>query len=234
MGIVHANGRLNESGTYKGTTYEKYYWTNPGVGQHGDNGGSVISGGSVYQPGNPSYEFPFSYDLYTPNTESNAANTYYPVSFNTGGFRSASSGANLLIMRFYSWAGPAQRGGSSIGWTGSSSHQGGLYAAFRIGDSAWSDMHESQLVRVRRTYHDTMSDYGMMLTYDSGRGSGPFWVRLRGGFHYRVYSKMPCFPTNVTPGGSVFSYNGNDAYQSWPGTTTSVNNSAMSGKTDMV
>ena len=179
-----------------------------------------------------SAEFPYYYELYSPNSESNAANTYYPCSFYSGGFRSPSAGPNLLIMRGYGDTGPAQRGGASIGWSGSSTHQGGLYASFRIGDSAWSDMSEQQLVRVRRTYHETISDYGMLLA--NSNGSGSFWIRMRGGFRFHVYAKMPVNPTWVTPGGGALNYNGNPNYQTWPTTTTSQNNTAFQGKTVMV
>lgn len=183
--------------------------------------------------GTSSVEFPYYYELFSPNSESNAANTYYPCSFYTGGFRSPSSGANLIIARSYGDTGPAQRGGSSIGWNDSSTHQGGLYASWRIGDSAWSDMYEAQLVRSKRTYHVTISDFGMLLA--NNNGSGPFWVRLRGGFRYHVYAKMPVNPSWVTPGGGALNHNNDPNYQVWPQTTTSVNDSRFSdNKTDMV
>lgn len=172
-----------------------------------------------------SFEFPYVYAITGPTYESNSANTYYPLSLSPGGFRTHSSGANIVIWRSYGHPGPAQNGGSSIGWTGSSSHQGGLYLSFRAGDSAWSDMFESQLVRHKHTYHTTVSDYGMLL--GNTTGSGPFWVRLRGGFQYYVGSKHPCWPTWVTPGGPALTYNGNPNYQTWPGTTTSVANSTF-------
>ena len=180
-----------------------------GFGQHG---------------GDASAEFPYKYTITGPTHESNSANTYYPCSFYAHGFRSPSAGPNLLITRFYGETGPAQNGGSSIGWTGSSSHQGGLYAAFRIGDSAWSDMHERQLYRLRYTYHNTIANIGMNLTVNTGspRGSGPFWVMLRGGFKYIIYAKMPVNPVWVTPGGPCVNYGGNPNYQEWPNTTTTV------------
>lgn len=184
--------------------------------------------------GSASLEFPYRYEIEAPNTDSNAANSYYPISFDTGGFRAPSAGPNLLIMRSYGAVGPAQRGGSSIGWTGSSTHQGGLYAAFRIGDSAWSDMNEHQLIRLRYSYHTTIADEGMMLTVNTGtpRGSGPFWLRLRGGFTYTVFAKHPVNPTWVTPGGANLSYGGNPSYQSWPDVTTTVASPFTSQLTD--
>lgn len=172
-----------------------------------------------------SFEFPYTYLVTGPTYESNSANTYYPLSLHPGGFRTAHSGANVIIQRGYSRSGPAQNGGSSIGWTGSSSHQGGMFVAFRIGDSAWSDMYENALIRYRRTYHTCISDYGLLL--GNTTGSGPWWVRLRGGFQYIVHSKHPAWPRWVQPGGGALTYQGNTNYQTWPGTTTSVANTTF-------
>jgi hypothetical protein len=174
--------------------------------------------------GGPSYNMPFVMYFETPANESNSANTYYPVSFNTPGHGGGQFG-NMVITRRYYDTGPAQRGGASIGWNDSSTHQGGLEAWFHVGESAWSDYYSARLLYYRYTYHNTISDYGMMLTSDSRFGSGPFWVRLRGGFVYWVHSTFPISPANVTPGGTVFYYptEGN-TYQTWPGTVTSVQN----------
>ena len=174
--------------------------------------------------GTPNYNMPFVVSFYTPNNESNSANTYYPVSFNTPGHGGGQFG-NLVICRRYHDTGPAQRGGSGIGWNDSSTHQGGLECWFHVGESAWSDYYSARLMYYRYTYHTTVSDYGMMLTNDSRFGSGPFWVRLRGGFQYWVHSTYPVSPANVLPGGTVFYYptEGN-TYQTWPGTVTSVQN----------
>jgi hypothetical protein len=174
-----------------------------------------------------SFEFPYTYVVTGPTYESNSANTYYPLSLAPGGFRTAHSGANIVIQRSYGHPGPAQNGGASIGWTGSTTHQGGLYLSFRVGDSAWSDMFESQLVRYRLTYHEVVSDYGMLL--GNTTGSGPFWIRLRGGFVYYIHSKHPAWPAWVQPNGPALTHAGNPNYQTWPGTTTTVNNSVFNG-----
>lgn len=174
--------------------------------------------------GGPNYNMPHVMYIETPANEANSANTYYPVSFNTPGHGGGQFG-NMVITRRYYDTGPAQRGGASIGWNDSSTHQGGLEAWFHVGESAWSDYYSARLLYYRYTYHNTISDYGMMLTSDSRFGSGPFWVRLRGGFAYWIHATFPISPANVTPGGTVFYYptEGN-AYQTWPGTTTSVQN----------
>lgn len=174
--------------------------------------------------GAPNYNMPFVMYIETPANEANSANTYYPVSFNTPGHGGGQFG-NMVISRRYYDTGPAQRGGSSIGWNDSSTHQGGLEAWFHVGESAWSDYYSARLLYYRYTYHTTVSDYGMMLTSDSRFGSGPFWVRLRGGFAYWIHASFPISPANVTPGGTVFYYptEGN-TYQTWPGTVTSVQN----------
>lgn len=210
MAIIHSTP--NQSITIKGVTYTNWRQT-----------GAINPNGST---GSPTYEFPYVYDLYTPNSDSDASNRYYPVSFKCPAFRSATSGANLIIARHYGDPGPAQRGGSSIGWTGSSSHQGGLYLSFRIGDSAWSDMYEAQLVRHRMTYHNTVSYYGIMQAISYNNGSGEFYVLLRGGFFYRIYQKHPGQPTAVTPGGTVA-----DGYGwTWPATLTTVQDTTFNNQ----
>lgn len=174
--------------------------------------------------GTPNYSMPFIMSFVTPSNESNSANTYYPVSFNTPQHGGGQFG-NMCITRRYYDEGPAQRGGSGIGWNDSSTHQGGLEAWFHVAESAWSDYFSARLLYYRYTYHNTISDYGMLLTNDSRFGSGPFWVRLRGGFRYWVHSTFPISPANVTPDGTAFYYptEGN-TYQRYPGTTTTVQN----------
>jgi hypothetical protein len=176
-------------------------------------------------------EMPFHYSITvlprtdpgTGNYDSDGGNRYYPVSFRSGSVRRGSSQPNLVIERTYSISGAHQfetANSVDIGWTGSSSHQGGLYASYIVGDSAWSDMYEGQITRLRQTYHQTIADHGMELTVDYSRGSGPFWVMLRGGFTYHVHATYPAMPTQVTAGGSVFSYQGNDQFRTWPASRT--------------
>lgn len=164
--------------------------------------------------------------------DSDGGNRYYPVSFQAGTVRRATAMPNLVIYRGYNTNGPyqfEQNNSVDIGWTGSSTHQGGLYAAYYTGDSAWSDMHESSLARHRRTYHTTISSHGMKLSYSADRGSGPFFIMLRGGFTYWCNASYPAMPTQVTAGGSVFSYGGNNSYQTWGASTTSVDNAVYNG-----
>jgi hypothetical protein len=182
--------------------------------------------------GTPTLEMPFHYyitvlprnDPGTGSYDSDGANRYYPISFRSGAVRRASSQPNLIIARGYSQAGAYQfqQTNGSIGWTGSGTHQGGLYASYIVGDSAWSDMYEGQVTRVRQTYHTTIADHGMHLTADATRGAGPFWIMLRGGFTYHVHASYPALPTQVTAGGSVFSYSGNDNFRTWATSTTSL------------
>jgi hypothetical protein len=199
------------------------------------------SGGANYQA---TLHMPFYYgitvlprtDPGTGSYDSDGANRYYPVSFAAGGVRRASAMPNLVIMRNYGAAGPYQfevNNSVDIGWTGSSTHQGGLYAAFHTGDSAWSDMYESQVTRYRYTYHQTISSYGMRLSYSLDRGAGPFYVMLRGGFDYIVAASYPCLPTQVTAGGSVFTHSGNTSYQTWPDSTTTAGSTFASNITNM-
>ena len=179
----------------------------------------------------PTLEMPFYYSLTvlprtdpgTGSYDSDGANRYYPVSFASGSVRRASSQPNLIIARGYNLSGPyqfEQANSVDIGWTGSGTHQGGLYASYIVGDSSWSDMYEGQVTRVRQTYHDTIADHGMQLSYNADRGSGPFWVMLRGGFTYYIYATYPALPTQVTAGGSCFSYSGNDQFRTWPASRT--------------
>lgn len=199
-------------------------------------------------PGSASYQaslhMPFFYTITVlPRTDpgsgsydSDGANRYYPVSFATGGVRRPSAMPNLVIMRAYSGWGPYQFETSNsvdIGWTGSSTHQGGLYSCWHVGDSAWSDMNEQQCTRYRYTYHQTISGYGMKLSYSADRGAGAFYVMLRGGFEYRVAASYPAMPTQVTAGGSVFSHSGNNSYQTWDASTTSAGSTFASNITNM-
>ncbi len=181
----------------------------------------------------PTLDMPFGYTIQvlprtdpgTGSYDSDGSDRYYPVSFEAGAVRRASSRPNLIITRHYQHSGPyqfEQTNSVDIGWTGSGTHQGGLYASYIIGDSAWSDMYEGQITRHRKTYHTTIADHGMQLSYSSDRGSGPFWLMLRGGFTYYVYASYPAMPTQVTAGGSCFSYSGNDQFRTWPASTTSL------------
>jgi len=171
----------------------------------------------------------------TGSYDSDGGNRYYPVSFSSGAVRRASAMPNLVIMRSYGSSGPYQfqQSNGSIGWTGSGTHQGGLYASFHVGDSAWSDMYEAQITRLRLTYHQTIGGFAMRLAHNSDRGSGPFYVMLRGGFTYTVASSYPSMPTQVTAGGSVFSHGGNNSYQQWPVSTTSPDTTYGSSITTM-
>mgnify|MGYP000206131520 CR=1 FL=1 len=181
----------------------------------------------------PTLDMPFGYTIQvlprsdpgTGNYDSDGANRYYPVSFRSGTVRRASSRPNLIIMRHYAHSGPYQFENANsvdIGWTGTGTHQGGLYASYIVGDSAWSDMYEAQITRMRQTYHTTIADHGMQLSYNVDRGAGPFWVMLRGGFTYYVYASYSAMPTQVTAGGSCFSYSGNDQFRTWPTSTTTL------------
>ena len=197
----------------------------------------AASGHAGYQP---TLEMPFYYSFTVqprnnPDSgsyDSDGGNRYYPVSFRTGTVRRAASKPNLVIYRGYNLPGPHQFESTNsvdIGWTGSSTHQGGMYAAYYTGDSAWSDMNESSLARHRRTYHTVISSHSMKLSYSADRGAGPFEIMLRGGFQYWCNATYPALPTQVTAGGSVFSYGGNDSYQTWSASTTSVSNTNYNG-----
>ena len=201
----------------------------------------AFSGDAIY---GPSIHMPFFYtftvlprtDPGTGSYDSDGANRYYPVSFATGGVRRPSAMPNLVIMRSYSASGPyqfEQANSVDIGWTGSGTHQGGLYSCWHAGDSAWSDMNEQQCTRHRNTYHQTIGDSVMRLSYSTDRGSGAFCVRLRGGFEYKVAASYPALPTQVTAGGSTFSYSGNNSYQTWPDSTTSPSATFASSITNM-
>ena len=195
-----------------------------------------VDGSYYHMPGQhtfgPTTDMPFSYSLTviprsdpgSGSYDSDGANRYYPVSFATGSVRRASSRPNLIITRTYGHSGPYQwqQANSNIGWTGSSTHQGGLYASYIVGDSAWSDMYEAQITRLRKTYHDTIADHGMQLSYSADRGTGPFWIRLRGGFTYYILASYPAMPRQVTANGSCFSYSGDNYFRRWPASTTTV------------
>jgi hypothetical protein len=172
----------------------------------------------------------------TGSYDSDGGNRYYPVSFRTGGVRRSSAMPNLVIYRSYGDSGAHQfetANSVDIGWTGSGSHQGGLYASFHVGDSAWSDMYESQCTRLRTTYHQVLGGSGMMLAYSSDRGTGAFYMMLRGGFQYTVAASYAAMPTQVTAGGAVFSHGGNNAYQRWPVSTTTADSAFASTITNM-
>jgi|TARA_R110000744_G_scaffold333119_1_gene438511 hypothetical protein len=209
-----------------------------------DHQRGMDGGANYHMPGQTAYAasttFPFAYAITVlprndPGTgayDSDGGNRYYPVSFMSGGVRRAGAGPNLLIYRHYSQSSAYQfevANSVDIGWTGSSTHMGGLYSSFITGDSAWSDMSESQCTRHRMSYHSTISSFGMKLSWSADRGSGPFYVMLRGGFTYYISSSYPSNPCQVTAGGSVFSYSGNNAYNTWPASTLSVDNSIFSG-----
>ena len=196
----------------------------------------ISSGQQAYTP---TMHLPYHYsftvqprnDPSTGSYDSDGANRYYPVSFMTGTVRRATAMPNMVVYRGYNLNGPHQfetTNSVDIGWTGSSTHQGGMYSSWYTGDSAWSDMYEAQCARHRRTYHTTIGGFGMQLTYSNDRGSGPFYLMLRGGFTFYVNSSHPSLPRQVTAGGSVFSYLGNDQFRQWPASTTTAN-SAFDG-----
>ncbi len=91
-------------------------------------------------------------------------------------------------------------------------------------------MHESQLTRHRLTYHTTISSHGMRLSYSTDRGSGPFFLRLRGGFTYYSNSSYPSNQIQGKAGGGVCADGGNDAYQTWPASKTSIADSTYSSR----
>jgi len=193
-----------------------------------DGGGYVKSG----QSGGTTLHMPYYYTLTveprgepgTGSYDTDGANRYYPVSFAAGSVRRASAMPNIVIYRHYGASGPYQwqQNNTNIGWTGSGTHQGGLYASYIVGDSAWSDMFEAQITRYRQTYHTTIAGHGMQLSYSVDRGSGPFWVMLRGGFEYQISASYPAMPRQVTANGSCFSYGGDDYFRRWPQSTTTV------------
>jgi hypothetical protein len=73
----------------------------------------------------------------------------------------------------------------------------------------------------------------MMLAYSSDRGTGAFYMMLRGGFNYTVAASYAAMPTQVTAGGAVFSHGGNNAYQRWPVSTTTADSAFASTITNM-
>ena len=168
--------------------------------------------------GKPNYGTPFVYTLQTPNTDSDAANRFYPVSINTPGCDGGGTIGTFWISRKYWSTGPAQLGGSTIGWTGSSTHQGGLDSHFQVRELAWSDKYDMRLLHHRYSYHETIQTMGMYASYSATYGSGPFYLMLRGGFQYNFYGNYPIHPANVEPGGRVYS----TSYAwFWPATSTS-------------
>lgn len=207
------------------------YWQASPTHQHAHGSGGFAYSSTMHMPFYYSFTVLPRTDPGSGSYDSDGANRYYPVSFTAGTVRRGSAMPNLVIYRGYNLPGAYQfqQSNGNIGWTGSGTHQGGLYASFHTGDSAWSDMNESECTRHRRTYHTTISSFGMRLSYNVDRGSGPFFVMLRGGFTYYVNASYPAMPRQVTAGGSVFSYGGNNSYQTWPSTTTSVDNSMFNG-----
>lgn len=216
-----AGGGLNANWTKSFTDYHQTHL----------DGAHYIAGGQTGY--SPTMQMPYYYTLTVqprndPSTgsyDSDGGNRFYPVSFASGSVRRASSTPNMVIYRGYNLSGAHQfetANSVDIGWTGSSTHQGGLYSAWYTGDSAWSDMYEAHVTRHRRTYHTTVGGYGMQLSYDTDRGSGPFWVMLRGGFTYYIGSTHPSLPAQVTAGGSCFSYGGNNQFRTWPASTTTA------------
>lgn len=211
---------------YKQTTSFSQYYMWPGS----------LMGASMHMPFHYGITVLPRTDPGTGSYDSDGANRYYPVSFATGGVRRSSSMPNLVVMRNYGSSGPyqfEQANSVDIGWTGSGTHQGGLYSSWHVGDSAWSDMYEGQCTRYRYTYHQTIGDHVMRLSYDSGRGAGAFVIMLRGGFEYQISASYPAMPTQVTAGGSAFSYSGNDSYQTWPSSTTTASSGFASQITNM-
>jgi len=233
MGIKYTADNNVSDVTYGGHSTEAANWTKTFTDfhqadlRHGDymKAGELGYGATNHLPYYYSLTVLPRSDPGTGSYDSDGANRYYPVSFRSGSVRRASSAPNLIIYRGYNINGPyqfEQNNSVDIGWTGSSTHQGGLYASYHVGDSAWSDMYESQLTRYRLTYHTCISSHGMRLSFSADRGSGPFFLMLRGGFSYYINSSYPTNPTQVKAGGGVFTYGGNDAYQTWPASTTSV------------
>ena len=232
MGIKYTADNFTTDITYGGglnaTNWSKTftdYWQGNTLHHYAHGSGGMAYTGTQHMPFYYNIEVSPRTDPGSGSYDSDGGNRYYPVSFSAGAVRRGSAMPNLVIYRGYNFSGPSQfqsNTGVSIGWTGSSTHQGGLYASYHVGDSAWSDMSEAQLTRHRRTYHTTISSHAMRLSYSSDRGSGPFYIMLRGGFTYYINASYPANPTQVTAGGSVFSYGGNNAYQSWPASTTSV------------
>tara|TARA_B100000927_G_scaffold270841_1_gene247316 strand:- start:686 stop:1423 length:738 start_codon:yes stop_codon:yes gene_type:complete len=226
---------FNVGGGLNATNWSKTfpdYWQGSALHHYAHGSGSLGYTATQHLPFYYQFEVSPRTDPGSGSYDSDGANRYYPVSFQNGSVRRGSAMPNLVIYRGYNLSGPSQfqsNTGVNIGWTGSSTHQGGLYASYHVGDSAWSDMFESQLTRHRMTYHTTISSHGMRLSYALDRGSGPFFLMLRGGFTYWVNASYPAMPTQVTAGGSVFTYGSNTSYQTWPASTTSVADSNYNG-----
>jgi len=184
-------------------------------GGYGGNGGM----GAKQSTGQQSYATPYKYTLYTPNSDSDAANRYYPVAIQSVGRAGGGMIHTLQVARRYYEYGPSQAGGSNIGWTGSSTHQGGLDLFLQVRDSAWSDMYDMRIMHYRYTYHQTVGGWGMFASYNASYGAGPFYLMLRGGFKYHFYAAYPIAVSNVEPGGRVYS----TSYAwYWPNSTTST------------
>ena len=166
-----------------------------------------------------SFATPYKYEIITPNHESDSANRYYPVSFQSVGRAGGGMIHTMQVARRYHDDGPSDYGGSTIGWTGSSTHQGGLDLFLQVRDSAWSDMYDMRIMHYRYTYHQTVGGWGMFASYNSSYGSGAFYLMLRGGFQYKFYAAYPIAVANVEPGGRVYS----TSYAwYWPNSTTST------------
>ena len=184
-------------------------------GGYGANGGIGPKQSTLQQ----SYATPYKYEIRTPNHESDSANRYYPVSFSPVGRAGGGMIHTMQVARRYHDDGPSDYGGSTIGWTGSSTHQGGLDLFLQVRDSAWSDMYDMRVMHYRYTYHQTVGGWGMFASYSTTYGSGPFYLMLRGGFKYQVYAAHPIAVANVQPGGRVYS----TSYAwYWPNSTTST------------
>ena len=184
-------------------------------GGYGGTGGIGPKQSTLQQ----SFATPYKYEIITPNHESDSANRYYPVSFQSVGRAGGGMIHTMQVARRYHDDGPSDYGGSTIGWTGSSTHQGGLDLFLQVRDSAWSDMYDMRVMHYRYTYHQTVGGWGMFASYSTTYGSGPFYLMLRGGFKYQVYAAHPTAVANVEPGGRVYS----TSYAwYWPNSTTST------------
>jgi len=190
-------------------------------GGYGYSGGIVAKQTTLQQ----SFVSPYKYELITPNHESDSANRFYPVSINTPGRAGGGTIHTLQVARRYHDDGPSDYGGSTIGWTGSSTHQGGLDLFLQVRDSAWSDMYDMRVMHYRYTYHQTVGGWGMFASHSTTYGSGPFYLMLRGGFKYQFYANYPLAVANVQPGGRVYS---TSFAWYWPNSTTGTSG-ALSG-----
>ena len=171
------------------------------------NGGFGGTGGMgpKQSTGQQSYATPYKYSLYTPTSDSDSANRFYPVAIQSVGRAGGGMIHTLQVARRYYEYGPHNAGGSTIGWTGSSTHQGGLDLFLQVRDSSWSDMYDMRVMHYRYTYHQTVGGWGMFASSSTSYGSGPFYLMLRGGFQYKFYASYPLAVANVEPGGRVYS-----------------------------